>query len=84
MPEPEDSEASTRIAKIQRTTDQAIRLAAIQIEKLGGPNAVDGYLNQTLCNLLGVAITEQGVDGACELMLVGLQTAEEYAHKNRC
>lgn len=79
MPEP-DWEA---IETIQRTADEVVRVAAVEIEKLGGPNAVSGYLNDTLHNLLGVAISEQGTDGACELMQAGLKTAKKFQHDVR-
>lgn len=70
---------SLRIHHLQRAADLVVREAAIEIEKLGGANAVDGYLNNSLCNLLGVAINEIGTQGAQHLMAGGLQTIKEFA-----
>jgi hypothetical protein len=76
--------SNAKIAFIQRWTDQRVRLAAIDIAKLGGQNAVGGYLNNSLCNLIGVAIAEQGKDEACGLMVRGFQTAEAYTERAEC
>jgi hypothetical protein len=74
---------SLTIADIQRTTDEAVRQGAIAIHEMGGADALDGYLNRSLCNLLGVAINEQGTESACELMLVGLAVAEKFQGDTR-
>jgi hypothetical protein len=85
MPEPDWEEVSTLAIKgAQRDAVEAIRDAAIIIKHIGGRNAVDTYLNHTLCELLSVAINEQGQANACQLMYAGLVTAENYTEKTRC
>lgn len=78
MPEPD---WTLRIASIQRKADKAVRGAAIEIEKLDGQRAVEGYLNKSLCNLLAVAIIEMGPQRARQLIVGGLQTVDEYTRQ---
>jgi hypothetical protein len=76
--------SQSKIAHIQRWTDHVVRRAAIEIGRLGGEDAVSGYLTNTVCNVLGVAIVEQGPERACELMAAGLITAENFEEHPGC
>lgn len=78
MSAPKLPSRAKRIAHIQQRTDEVVRLGAIGVSMIGGPAAVDGYLSDALCNLLGVAIAERGKAQACELMAAGLLVAESY------
>lgn len=75
MAEPNDD--ADHIAQIQRKTNETIRYAAIGIGMIGGPRAVVTYLDNTLGELLLVAIDQQGAAHARELMAAGMMLATE-------
>jgi len=75
---------STLITSIQRDADQHVRMAALAVEAIGGPDAVHSYLTHLQCTVLGIAVTEQGPGGACQLMADALTTAEQLAEELRC
>jgi hypothetical protein len=72
------------ITNIQQETNRRVQIAALAVEALGGQDAVNGFLKNSLCTLAGIAITEQGPGGACELMADGLMTVEQIAEDLGC
>lgn len=53
-----------------------VRLGAIGSELLGGATGAHRYLSNTLHYWLGIAIAQEGMTGACQLMEDALQTAD--------
>lgn len=79
-----EPDEAMKFARCQREAEEAVSRLAVAAAHLGGPDAVDEYLHESLANLLGVAIRTQGTRRACLLLKHGGAIVKAYRETPRC